>query len=751
VGYFLKKIFDKIELFFRILFYIFSYIAKIFIGITKGLYKLSSFLLLISYKIVKQITIFIYIITKITLKISSILIKVLSYIVYVFLFQTIKIVFFLMPYFIVRIIIDAIFIIFYSVKNLIAYLYLLPANNKNNNKTTKQKINVIYKINTKQKMNKIFSKIELEILHIKTVMQKNTYKIYKYLKYLQKNIVNALYILIMNLKIFIMFPFFMYQFIIKLNIFLYILLKIIYMKTRKLFLYKNWIIFFKFLINSFIFLCYYIITFIQSVVCNYLFNLGKYKTMFSLVKIFLVGIFVYLKYLIKFMQNNLVKSTISIFIIIFLSYFSLYLYFNKDFFNVKVNQLENSPNSMAFIKIYKYVFNLKSVFDPVNYYKSVFVIKEGDNLFHILLSQDVSLSDANEILEKISTIYNVNNIKSGIKLEVVFANSSEWQYQKIEKISLSVNNLYNIIVEHLDDKYLVYKEEKQFKKYIYKKQFYIKDSIYNSAVSVSLPKNILFDLAKVFSWDVDFQRDIQKNDYLEVLYSCNFDPYSQVEFCDNVLYASLKLKDRVVEFYKFADNYFTADAKVAQKTLIKTPVEGAFRLSSGFGLRKHPVLGYNALHKGIDFAAATGTPILAAGDGTIVMAGWFGSYGNYVKIKHNSSLETSYAHMNRIDSKIKIGKRVKQGTIIGYVGASGRVTGPHLHYEVLVNNKQINPINIKLPSVGVLKNNSLDEFKAYKEKIDLMMIRMPSVGKILLNEKFNDYELKEQLEIADLD
>ena len=363
MGYFLKKIFDKIELFFRILFYIFSYIAKIFIGITKGLYKLSSFLLLISYKIVKQITIFIYIITKITLKISSILIKVLSYIVYVFLFQTIKIVFFLMPYFIVRIIIDAIFIIFYSVKNLIAYLYLLPANNKNNNKTTKQKINVIYKINTKQKMNKIFSKIELEILHIKTVMQKNTYKIYKYLKYLQKNIVNALYILIMNLKIFIMFPFFMYQFIIKLNIFLYILLKIIYMKTRKLFLYKNWIIFFKFLINSFIFLCYYIITFIQSVVCNYLFNLGKYKTMFSLVKIFLVGIFVYLKYLIKFMQNNLVKSTISIFIIIFLSYFSLYLYFNKDFFNVKINQLENSPNSMAFIKIYKSIIIMAAAMD----------------------------------------------------------------------------------------------------------------------------------------------------------------------------------------------------------------------------------------------------------------------------------------------------------------------------------------------------------------------------------------------------
>jgi len=295
VGYFLKKIFDKIELFFRILFYIFSYIAKIFIGITKGLYKLSSFILLVSYKIVKKITISIYIITKITLKISIILIKVLSYIVYVFLFQTIKIVLFLMPYFIVRIIIDAIFIIFYSVKNLIVYLYFLIANN--NNKTTKQKTNVIYKIKTKQKMNQIFSKIELEILHIKTVMQKNTYKIYKYLKYLQKNIVNALYILIMNLKIFIMFPFFMYQFIIKLNIFLYILLKIIYMKTRKLFLYKNWIIFFKFLINSFIFLCYYIITFIQSVVCNYLFNLGKYKTMFSLVKIFLVGIFVYLKYL----------------------------------------------------------------------------------------------------------------------------------------------------------------------------------------------------------------------------------------------------------------------------------------------------------------------------------------------------------------------------------------------------------------------------------------------------------------------
>jgi murein DD-endopeptidase MepM/ murein hydrolase activator NlpD len=221
-------------------------------------------------------------------------------------------------------------------------------------------------------------------------------------------------------------------------------------------------------------------------------------------------------------------------------------------------------------------------------------------------------------------------------------------------------------------------------------------------------------MIRVLSYDVDFQRDVQAGDSFAVMLEQYVDKKGKVVREGDLLYAGMTLSGNPISLYRYVDgngvpDYYNTKGESVKKALLKTPVNGA-KLSSGYGNRKHPILGFNKMHKGVDFAAPTGTPIMAAGAGVIEQAGPNGAYGNYVRIRHSSGYSTAYAHMSRFAQGIRAGKRIDQGQIIGFVGSTGRSTGAHLHYEVLVNNDQINPLSIKVPTGTKLAGKELERF-----------------------------------------
>ncbi len=250
----------------------------------------------------------------------------------------------------------------------------------------------------------------------------------------------------------------------------------------------------------------------------------------------------------------------------------------------------------------------------------------------------------------------------------------------------------------------------------------IKNSIYKAAAVSAVPDNALLEYIRIMGFSVDFQREVQPGDAFEMLYERKIDLLSGEEISTRLHYAGLRLSGDQLGFYRFnrdkkGAGWFDKDGNSAARTLIRTPIAGA-RLSSSFGMRRHPISGFNAMHRGVDFSAPTGTPIIAAGSGTIKKAGWLGSYGRYVQIKHNGTYSTAYAHMSRIAVGIVPGARVQQGQVIGYVGSSGQSTGPHLHYEILVNNRRVNPLTVSLPTGEKIDPSMLDIFRKKVVLID---------------------------------
>lgn len=256
----------------------------------------------------------------------------------------------------------------------------------------------------------------------------------------------------------------------------------------------------------------------------------------------------------------------------------------------------------------------------------------------------------------------------------------------------------------------------------------IEDSLYLAAQAQGVPAALVMELVRLLSWDVDFQRDIQPGDRFELLYEQEEQPERGERRLGDILFAALHLSGSTVAFYRFerADgrvDYYDPRGRSLRKSLLRTPVDGV-RISSGFGMRLHPILGYTRMHKGVDFAAPSGTPVYAAGDGVIEFVGWRGAYGNYIRIRHNSRYETAYAHLSRFAEKIRRGARVRQGQVIGYVGNTGRSTGPHLHYEILVNGSHVNPLTVRQPSNEELAGRELEQFRKTVAAIDALRARL---------------------------
>lgn len=363
---------------------------------------------------------------------------------------------------------------------------------------------------------------------------------------------------------------------------------------------------------------------------------------------------------------------------------------------------------------------------------------DNDNIIKIISSIQM-LSNSKDILKALPTGMRVsysNNSK-------IIGGALKLSYNKTKDLFIWQNNDNNYNAR------IVFRPTRLKKTYI---TGAIKSSFYNSAIEAGIPENTLFEMVKLLGFSVDFQRDIREGDTFEVLFS------KQIDVLDDkvidtmpIRYLSITLSGNKEKFFEFKDKdgyirYYDEQGKSSRRTLMKTPINGA-RLSSRYGNRKHPILDYNKMHRGVDFSAPVGTPIFASGDGIIEKAGWNGSYGRYIRIRHNGAYKTAYAHLSGFNKNIKVGQRISQGKVIGYVGSSGRSTGPHLHYEVLLNNQQINPMKVKLPSGKNISKNDLNNFKAHINKIisDKIVLAKKNLTKTFADQKISHNNIKSYL------
>ena len=350
-------------------------------------------------------------------------------------------------------------------------------------------------------------------------------------------------------------------------------------------------------------------------------------------------------------------------------------------------------------------------------------VKEGDTYESIINNLNIPKKEKKLFLNSVTNNKNINILKLNQK---IFFKIDKKNNTKIVNFTIEIDKKKNIFFEKIDnDETFVSKIiEKNLTKTIAFQEGIIKSSLYNAALKLEIKPNTIVEFARLYGFQIDFQRDIWKNDSFQIIYEEFKNEGGSVVEVGNIIYANLNTQNTDLQLYKFEYeknkiDYFDESGKSIRKTLMKTPINGA-RLSSSFGKRKHPILGFTKMHTGTDFAAPKGTPIMASGHGIVVKSSWCGGGGNCVKIKHNSSYQTVYAHLSKFGRGIKKGVRVKQGQIIGYVGSTGLSTGPHLHYEVIENGRKINSQKLKLPSGKILKGNLRKKFEVNKIKIDVL-------------------------------
>ena len=385
----------------------------------------------------------------------------------------------------------------------------------------------------------------------------------------------------------------------------------------------------------------------------------------------------------------------------------------------KINEnYSNVINNIYFQKTINHIFNnLTPRYKSINH-----KISAGETFDKILNSYSITSTEIVKIKKELKSDYNLNSLKTSLDIKLTIDESNNkkiisfvFPVSRTEKIQLT-RNLKTDLFEKKTfitnlNKRIVFKEGK------------ISQSLYKTATDLKIQPNIIIDFAGIYGFQIDFQRDIRRNDNFQIVYEVFEDDNGKIFETGNIVFANLKLSGVNNSLYYFDNEsnkgHYDESGKSVKKALMKTPINGA-RLSSAFGMRKHPIDGYNKMHKGTDFAAPMGTPIMASGDGLIVRARWCGGGGNCIKIKHNSTYQTIYAHMKNFARGIREGIRIKQGQIIGYVGSTGKSTGPHLHYEVIKNGKKINSQKLRLPSGKILKGKERAIFEVQKIKLDVL-------------------------------
>ena len=424
----------------------------------------------------------------------------------------------------------------------------------------------------------------------------------------------------------------------------------------------------------------------------------------------------------KFIQLKIVsffKRNIEISLLILLLIISVFItqLYNSNIKKTQSDYLDILKNSY-FKKSINHIFsNLEPKYENINY-----IIKSGDTLFNVLNNFSINKKEIQEIVNLIDNGGKITFVQNQ-KINLTLENTGD--VKKILKILIPISPSRKLEIFKENQNNIFAKREivTNLKKSVVLKEGVIKSSLYKSATKENISPSIIIEFARLYGFQIDFQRDIRKNDTFQIVYETFIDENGKVFENGNIIYANLILRGQYNQLYYFPkknyDGHYDENGKSVKKALMKTPINGA-RLSSSFGMRKHPILGYNKMHRGTDFAAPEGTPIMASGDGVIIKAGWCGGGGNCVKIRHNKTYQTIYAHMKNFSNISIPGNRVKQGQVIGYVGSTGLSTGPHLHYEVIENGKKINSQLLKLPPGKSLEGTNRQQFEIVRIKTDVL-------------------------------
>ena len=426
--------------------------------------------------------------------------------------------------------------------------------------------------------------------------------------------------------------------------------------------------------------------------------------------------------LIKVKKNNLLVFLGPIFFILII--YSAISYNSK----LKEERLKTIASFLAnndTILLKNYLLN--QIESP--YLEYDYLIKDGDTIENIFKKFGISNKQVDIIVEKIKKM-RLADIKTGQKISFLLKRNIGSKEIEIVNVNYPLSKETFVQIDKKKNKIEVTKNITQ----LYKKEIVlsgeINTSLYRSATDSGIEPNVILEFARIFGFEVDFQRDIRKGDEFEILFERFTDDRGKKIKTGKILYAFLDINNQKIQLYRFGKknnyDYYNLDGKSISKALMKTPINGA-RLSSPFGNRKHPILGFTKHHNGTDFAAPTGTPIMASGNGTVIKAGWCGNGGNCVRIRHNSSYTTGYGHLSKFATKT--GRRVRQGQIIGYVGNTGMSTGPHLHYTVKYNGKFINSQKLKLPSGKVLKGDERKLFEVERIKLDVKLAELKNYKK----------------------
>ncbi len=409
-------------------------------------------------------------------------------------------------------------------------------------------------------------------------------------------------------------------------------------------------------------------------------------------------------------KEILALSALFVITVLFTSYYN----FTKKKIN---NNYKEIINNIYFKKTVNHFFNkLEPKFKEIRHQ-----ISNGETFDSILNQYSVDKKEIQIIKNKLSKKVNLNKLTTAHKIYLTIDQSNN----SIKNFIFQISNKERILLRR-NEKENNFNQEilltKLDKKVIYQENI-ILQSLYKSAINKKIPPNTIIELARIYGFQVDFQRDIRKKDRFQIMYEIFIDENKKIIETGNILFANLILSGEDNSLYYFdkqgSEGHYDKNGKSIKKALMKTPINGA-RLSSPFGMRKHPIDGFNKMHRGTDFAAPMGTPIMASGSGVIKKAGWCGGGGNCVVIRHNSTYQTIYAHMSKFAKGIRKGVRVKQGQTIGYVGSTGKSTGPHLHYEVIINGKKVNSQTLKLPSGKILKGEERKIFETKKIKLDVL-------------------------------
>ena len=413
------------------------------------------------------------------------------------------------------------------------------------------------------------------------------------------------------------------------------------------------------------------------------------------------------------LEKNLEILALALLILITIIFTSYYNYNKKKIYNNYNDLLNNIYLKKSLNQILN---NLEPRFKKIEH-----KINVGETFDKILEQYSVEKSEISQIKNELIKKVNLNKLNVNQKFQFTIDQTN----YLIKEFIFQVSNTEKIYLTRkketgkFDQKIVVTKLNKNI---VYSESI-ILESLYRSANNQKIPASIIIEFARIYGFQVDFQRDIRKKDSFQIMYEIFSDDKKNIIETGNILYANLKLSGEDNSLYYFdskeSEGHYDKSGKSVQKALMKTPINGA-RLSSSFGMRKHPIDGFTKMHRGTDFAAPMGTPIMASGNGIIKKAGWCGGGGNCVVIKHNSTYQTVYAHMSKFATNIRKGIRVKQGQIIGYVGSTGKSTGPHLHYEVIVNGKRINSQTLKLPSGKILKGDERKLFETKRIKLDVL-------------------------------